>query len=163
VRVAGDGARLRQVFFNLLDNAIKYTPEGGRVEVRVEARGADAVVVVRDTGVGIPAEHLPHVFDRFYRVDRARTREQGGAGLGLTLEAAEEKARTLQFSKGDVGKVPAGWKADKTGKGDGSVWKVVADETSPSKTGYVLAQTAESPGSMFNLCVAEDTKFKDVE
>ena len=83
--------------------------------------------------------------------------------LVAALVAAEEKARTIQFKKDDVGKVPSGWKADKTGKGDGSVGKVVADATAPSKTGYALAQTAESPGSMFNLCVAEDTKYKDVE
>jgi heavy metal sensor kinase len=83
--VRGDGARLRQVFYNLLDNAIKYTPEGGRVTVRSGRRDGDAVVTVRDTGVGIPAEHLPRVFDRFYRVDRARSREQGGTGLGLSI------------------------------------------------------------------------------
>jgi heavy metal sensor kinase len=84
-RVKGDGARLRQVFYNLIDNAIKYTPEGGEVEVRVEARLGDAVVTVRDTGEGIPAEHLPRVFDRFYRVDKARSREEGGTGLGLSI------------------------------------------------------------------------------
>jgi hypothetical protein len=82
---------------------------------------------------------------------------------GSALVWAEEKERTLNFGKADLGKVPAGWKADKTGKGDGSVWKVVADNTAPSKSGFVLAQTAESPGSMFNLCVADDTNFKDVE
>src|SRR5437588_12756707 len=82
---------------------------------------------------------------------------------GTALCAHEGKVRSFKFSKDDVGKVPAGWKADKTGKGEGSVWKVVEDATAPSKTGYVLAQTAESPGAMFNLCVAEDTKFKDVE
>jgi heavy metal sensor kinase len=81
----GDAARLRQVLYNLLDNAIKYTPAGGEVEVRVEARGEDAVVIVRDTGEGIPSEHLPRVFDRFYRVDRARSRERGGTGLGLSI------------------------------------------------------------------------------
>jgi Domain of Unknown Function (DUF1080) len=83
--------------------------------------------------------------------------------LGAALALAEEKARTLTFAKGDLGKVPAGWKADKTGMGEGSIWKVVADDTAPSKSGYALAQTAESPGSMFNLCVANDTQFKDVE
>jgi hypothetical protein len=79
------------------------------------------------------------------------------------LVAAQEKVRSFQFAKGDVGKVPTGWKVDKTGTGEGSVWKVVADDTAPSKSGYVLAQTAESPASMFNLCVAQDTNYKDVE
>ena len=82
VEVRGDGARLRQVFYNLLDNAIKYTPPGGRVEVIVEA---GPVVAVRDTGIGIPPEHLPHVFERFYRVDKARSRGEGGTGLGLSI------------------------------------------------------------------------------
>src|SRR5436190_12499813 len=83
--------------------------------------------------------------------------------LGTALLAAEGKTRALRFSKDDVGKLPAGWKAEKTGKGDGSVWKIVADDTAPSKTGYVLAQTAESPNSLFNLCVAGDTSCTDVE
>jgi hypothetical protein len=78
------------------------------------------------------------------------------------LLAADD--RSFQLSKDDVGKVPSGWKADKTGKGEGSVWKVVADKTAPSKKGYVLAQTsAEGPSGLFSLCVAEDTKYKDVE
>jgi hypothetical protein len=86
-----------------------------------------------------------------------------GALLGVTLLAADDKGRGFRFGKGDLGKVPAGWKADKTGKGEGSVWVVVADDTAPSKSGYALAQTAESPSALFNLCVAEDTKYKDVE
>jgi heavy metal sensor kinase len=85
VRAAGDPARLRQVFFNALDNAIKYTPAGGSVTVRTDRRGAEAVVTVADTGEGIAPEHLPRVFDRFYRVDKARSREQGGTGLGLSI------------------------------------------------------------------------------
>jgi signal transduction histidine kinase len=84
-QVTGDETRLRQVFYNVLDNAIKYTPEGGTVTVRCTRRGREAVVTVADTGVGIPPEHLPRVFDRFYRVDRARSREQGGTGLGLSI------------------------------------------------------------------------------
>jgi len=85
VEIQGDGARLRQVFFNLIDNAIKYTPEGGTIEIRIERIDAAARVIIRDSGIGIPAEHLPRVFDRFYRVDKARSREQGGTGLGLTI------------------------------------------------------------------------------
>ena len=71
--------------FNILDNGIKYTAEGGEVEVRTDRQGPEAVVIVRDTGVGIPEEHLPRVFDRFYRVDRARSRSEGGTGLGLSI------------------------------------------------------------------------------
>jgi hypothetical protein len=82
---------------------------------------------------------------------------------GTTLWAGGDKPRNLRFSKADVGKVPAGWKAEKTGKGEGSIWKVVEDETAPSKSGYVLAQTAESPNNLFNVCVADDTNYKDVD
>lgn len=87
----------------------------------------------------------------------------GFALLGTILHVADEKTRSLTFAKGDVGRIPTGWKADKTGTGDGSVWTVVADETAPSKSGVVLAQTAESPRAMFNICVAQDTHYKDVE
>ena len=84
--------------------------------------------------------------------------------LACTAAWAEEgKKGGFHLNKNDVGKVPTGWKADKTGKGEGSVWKVVPDETAPSKTGLALAQTAESPGSMFNLCVADEPSLKDVE
>jgi len=77
--------------------------------------------------------------------------------------AAEEKSPRLRWSKADLGKVPAGWKAEKTGEGDGSVWKVVADDSAPSKRGVVLAQMAESPRRLFNLCVAADGRYQDVE
>ena len=82
---------------------------------------------------------------------------------GAAVWAEEGKERAFKFPKDDMGKVPKGWKAEKTGKGEGSIWKVVADETAPSKSGYVLAQTAKSPGGVFNICVAEDMKYKDVE
>ena len=85
VTVEGDRARLKQVVVNLLDNAIKYTPQGGRVALSVRREGGYAVLDVTDNGIGIPAEALPHVFKRFFRVDRSRSREQGGAGLGLSI------------------------------------------------------------------------------
>jgi heavy metal sensor kinase len=85
VTVEGDRARLKQVVVNLLDNAIKYTPRGGRVTLSVRRDGGDAVLDVTDNGVGIPAEALPHVFKRFFRVDGSRSREGGGAGLGLSI------------------------------------------------------------------------------
>jgi heavy metal sensor kinase len=83
--VRGDEVRLRQVFYNLLDNAIKYTAACGEIEVDLEHRVGEAIIALRDTGIGIPAEHLPHVFERFYRVDKARTRAEGGTGLGLSI------------------------------------------------------------------------------
>jgi heavy metal sensor kinase len=81
----GDPLRLRQVFLNVVDNAIKYTPPGGDVAVRVHPDEGQAVVTVRDTGIGIAPEHLRQVFERFYRVDKGRSREQGGTGLGLSI------------------------------------------------------------------------------
>jgi two-component system phosphate regulon sensor histidine kinase PhoR len=83
--VAGDGDRLRRILEHLVDNALKYTPDGGRVTVRVAPSGESAVVTVEDTGPGIAAEHLARLFERFYRVDTARSRELGGTGLGLSI------------------------------------------------------------------------------
>jgi hypothetical protein len=85
------------------------------------------------------------------------------AAVGLLAVADEPKEMKVTFDKKDEGKVPPGWKADKTGKGEGSVWKVVADDTAPSKSGFALAQTAKGPSALFNLCVAEDTRLRDVE
>ena len=76
---------LRQAVSNLVENAIKYTPSGGQVQLSL-VRDSDWVrVSVQDTGVGIPAEDLPKVFNRFYRVDKARSRDRGGSGLGLAI------------------------------------------------------------------------------
>ena len=81
----GDALKLQQVFYNVIDNAIKYTQRGGEVRVELSRAGKRAVVRVEDTGIGIPAADLPHIFDRFYRVDKARSRETGGTGLGLSI------------------------------------------------------------------------------
>ena len=83
--VKGDEARLRELFMNLLDNAIRYTPAPGMVSISSRREGQMAVVAVRDTGVGIPAEDMPFIFERFYRVDKSRSRAQGGTGLGLAI------------------------------------------------------------------------------
>lgn len=82
---------------------------------------------------------------------------------GATAWAGDDKARTITFSKDSLDKVPTGWKADHTGKDGGGVWKVVADDTAPSKKGHVLTQGGESPGPVFNLCVADDTSYSEVE
>ena len=83
-----DSVRLGQVLSNLLDNALRHTPEGGAVVVGARATEDEVVLAVSDTGDGIPAEHLGQLFDRFYRVDAARDREHGGAGIGLAIAKA---------------------------------------------------------------------------
>jgi len=85
IEVAGDAQWLERVILNLLDNAIKFTPAGGRVEAAVRRDGGLARLDVRDTGIGIPLEAQPHVFDRFYRADLSRSKQVDGAGLGLSL------------------------------------------------------------------------------
>jgi signal transduction histidine kinase len=85
VRVEADPDRLSQVFVNLIDNALRHTSGGGRIRIELDARDSDAVLRVRDTGEGIPYRDLPHIFERFYVVDRSRTRGSGGAGLGLAI------------------------------------------------------------------------------
>ncbi len=85
VLMTGDSVRLIQVIGNLLHNAVKYTPEGGQIRIGLQRHGQQAVVSVRDTGIGISAELLPHVFDLFIQAERSLDRAQGGLGLGLTL------------------------------------------------------------------------------
>ncbi len=85
VAVIGDPARLRQLALNLLGNAVKYTPSGGRVHVTLIGEGDRARLEVGDTGIGIAPEDLPHIFDRFFRADKARARAEGGTGLGLSI------------------------------------------------------------------------------
>ncbi len=85
VEVEGDQGRVKQVVVNLVDNAIKYTGEGGKVDVSVRVNNGNAVLQVSDSGVGIPSEAIAHLFERFYRVDKARSRKMGGAGLGLSI------------------------------------------------------------------------------
>ena len=83
--VRGDGAQLGEVLQNLLDNAVQYTPAGGKIEVKAQSNGKDVTFTVTDTGIGIPESDLERIFERFYRVDAARSREAGGTGLGLAI------------------------------------------------------------------------------
>jgi signal transduction histidine kinase len=85
VVVRGDAYRMKQILGNLVDNAIRYTAEGGTITLSLFRDGDWACLEVADTGIGISREHLPHIFDRFYRVDKARSRAGGGTGLGLAI------------------------------------------------------------------------------
>lgn len=91
VMARGDRVKLRQLFLNILDNAIRYTPAGGSIIGSVVRQDDRAVVSIEDTGIGIPEEHLPFIFDRFYRVDKVRTDGEGGTGLGLAIATAITK------------------------------------------------------------------------
>jgi two-component system, OmpR family, sensor kinase len=88
IQVIGDRDRLKQVFINLLANAVKYTPQGGIVLVAIKKVGEQVQTVIEDTGPGIPAKDLPHIFERFYRGDKARTRSSDGSSFGLGLSIA---------------------------------------------------------------------------
>lgn len=108
--VLGDEDRLIQVLVNIVGNALKYTPEGGQVEITARQQAGSVLLTVKDTGVGIAAEHLPHVFTRFYRVDKSRARASGGSGIGLTI------ARSIVEAHG--GKI---W-VESAGSGKGSTF-----------------------------------------
>ncbi len=106
VRVAGDPLRLAQVVTNLLSNAVHYNRAGGEIHVELTASATEAVLSVRDTGCGIPEEDRPHIFERFYRVDKARSRASGGNGLGLAIckSVVEAHGGTIGFESAvDVG------------------------------------------------------------
>jgi CheY-like chemotaxis protein len=111
-KVSGDAERLQQVVSNLLTNALKFTPEGGRVAVRLDRVGTRARVTVADTGSGIPPESLPHVFDRFWQADSSDTRAHGGLGLGLAI------VRHLVAAHGGV------VRAESAGEGKGATFIV---------------------------------------
>ena len=89
---------MEQVIANVISNAVKYNRSGGRVEVSAFSEGGQVAVRVKDTGIGIPQEDIPRLFERFYRVDKARSRERGGTGLGLAIakEIVEQHNGTIE-------------------------------------------------------------------
>lgn len=112
VLVFGDEERLQQVLVNLIDNAIKYTPERGEIRISLEAKDKEVSIKIEDNGIGIPKKDLPRIFERFYRVDKNRSRDIGGSGLGLSIvkhileahssqvkvESEEMKGTTFEFN-----------------------------------------------------------------
>ena len=109
--VLADPDRVEQILINLMTNAVQYTPSGGKITVFARSLDPFIEIGVVDTGIGIPMEHLPHVFERFYRVDKSRARQSGGAGIGLTI------ARHLVYAQG--GEI---W-AESAGPGKGSTFR----------------------------------------
>ena len=85
VQVYGDPVRLRQMIWNVVINGIKYTQHGGEVKISVRGKGDGVLIIIQDDGIGISEEDLPLIFNRFYRVDKARSRQEGGTGLGLSI------------------------------------------------------------------------------
>ncbi len=120
VVVRGDPDRLKQLVLNLASNAIKYTPAGGQIMLSVQQHDDAAFIQVQDTGIGIPTEDLEHIFDRFYRVDRARSRQMGGTGLGLSI------ARWI--AEAHHGKI---WAESEIGKGSTFVVRLPCDGSNP--------------------------------
>ena len=108
--VLADEDRIGQVLLNLVGNALQYTPAGGQVCIRARREGDALSIAVEDTGIGISAEHLSHVFERFYRVDKSRSRVGGGSGIGLTI------ARHLVEAHGGT------MQAESAGQGQGSTF-----------------------------------------
>lgn len=120
--VEADPDRMAQVLGNLVDNALRHTPAGGTVTLAAQRSGADVTLTVSDTGEGITAEHLPHVFERFYRADTARDRVSGGSGIGLAITKA-----LVEAHHGHV-------RAESAGKGAGALFVVTLPVAAPART-----------------------------
>ena len=145
----GDLTRLAQVFSNLLNNSARYTPRGGRIRLTAERQGAEVVVTVRDTGVGIPAAMLPRVFEMFTQVDRSPEGSQGGLGIGLTLVR-----RLVELHGGTV-------EARSDGLGQGSEL-IVRLTVAPATAGERLEPAApgpqDAPGPKCRVLVVDDNE-----
>ncbi len=142
----GDPTRLAQVFSNLLNNAAKYTERGGRITLTAELKGGEAVVTVRDNGIGIPAASLPKLFEMFSQVDRSLERAEGGLGIGLALVKGLTEAHG-----GSV-------EARSEGVGHGSTFVVrlpVAPDAAPPETN---ATPAATPGPRHRILVVDDNR-----
>ncbi len=143
-----DQTRLAQVFSNLLNNAAKYTEAGGRVALHAEQQGKDIVVSVKDSGVGIPAEMLPRIFEMFAQVDRHLDRSQGGLGIGLTLAK-----RLVEMHGGSI-------EAQSAGPGKGSEFRIRLPVVSPSEPAEPESDGVArlSPAQSFRILIVDDNE-----
>jgi signal transduction histidine kinase len=145
VVVQGAPLRLQQIVWNLLSNAVKFTPKGGRVEARVWAEGDEAFVEVKDTGIGIAPDFLPHVFDRFRQADGSTTRQYGGLGLGLAIVRA-------------LAELHGGWvRADSEGLGHGSRFTFVLPHAAPSVVAEEPKREEEREAPNVPVLVVDDS------
>jgi CheY-like chemotaxis protein len=147
IEVDADLGRLSQVFANLLNNAAKYTERGGRISITAAREGGDAVVRVRDNGIGISAEHLPRIFEMFMQVDQSLERGQGGLGVGLSLSK-----KVIELHGGTL-------EAHSAGLGKGSSFTVrlpaLASEAAP-KGAPATRESAAANGGRYRILVADD-------
>jgi signal transduction histidine kinase len=144
--IEGDATRLSQVFANLLNNAAKYTPASGRIELSAEVVGSQLRVHVRDDGIGIPADMLSRVFDMFTQVDRTVQHAQGGLGIGLTL------VRTLvEMHGGSIA-------AHSAGPGQGATFTVELPLAATSDNAHPAASTPEASASVLRVLVVDDNE-----
>lgn len=143
--ITGDAQRIQQVVWNLLSNALKFTPKGGRVQIVVERRDSAVAIIVADNGQGIPAEFLPHVFDRFRQADSGNTRTHGGLGLGLAIVK-----QLVELHGGTV-------TAESEGLGKGAVFTVLLpvalSRQSPIPTEAAAQPVVECPPELVGLRV----------
>jgi signal transduction histidine kinase/CheY-like chemotaxis protein len=133
--IAGDPVRLQQIVSNLLVNAVKFTPSGGTIEVRLERRGLEVQIVVKDTGVGIRGEFLPHVFERFRQDDATEARAHGGLGLGLAIVH-----HLVTLHNGSI-------RAESPGEGQGSTFTVTVPALTEPEVSVLSGVPALGPSS----------------
>jgi two-component system, chemotaxis family, CheB/CheR fusion protein len=144
--VDGDFVRLAQVFSNLLNNASKYSPEGGEIALTAESSGTEAMVTVSDHGIGILADALPHIFEVFAQADRSKARSEGGLGLGLTLSR-----RLVELHGGNIGA-----SSDGQGRGSQFVVRLPVSQKTPTTAAPDVVDRRPAQSSKFRVLVADD-------
>ncbi|MBD1937425.1 PAS domain S-box protein [Microcoleus sp. FACHB-68] len=149
--VSGDPDRLQQIINNLLSNAIKFTPEGGRLEVKLELAGKHVQLTVSDTGIGIDAEFLPHVFEGFRQADSSTTRTHGGLGLGLTIVRY-----LVELHGGTI-------EAFSEGKDKGATFTVKLPLATKARVSWLVATEVESEGTSQDLWVLDGLRVLVVD